>query len=77
MPLLNKPFYGKDEFNGDVWVKYSRKLTEKIKWEVQLNVRNLIGSSSDIPVAIDPDGHTSVYRIAPEKAWYLSNTFSF
>ena len=74
---LDKPYFGPDETNGDVWVSYSRKLTKKIRWKAQLNVRNVIGSQDDIPVGVDPDGSISLYRIAPERAWYLSNTFSF
>ncbi|MDP3072445.1 MAG: TonB-dependent receptor plug domain-containing protein [Opitutaceae bacterium] len=77
VPILSRPFFGPDELNGDVWFTYSRKLTEKIRWKAQLNFRNAIGTTSDIPVAADPDGKRSVYRIAPEKQWFLTNTFSF
>ncbi len=77
VPILDQPFFGPAELNGDAWLSYGRKLTEKIRWEVQLNARNLVGSQQDIPLAADPDGNRSVYRIAPEKAWYLTNTFSF
>lgn len=77
VPILSQPFFGPSEFNGDLLLGYERKISEKLTWRVQLNARNLIGSQRDIPVAADPDGHRSVYRIAPEKAWYLTNTFSF
>jgi len=77
VPILDKPINGKSELNGDIWFSYSRKLSAKIKWKAQLNIRNAIGSQSDIPIAANPDGKVALYRIAPEKAWYLSNTFSF
>jgi hypothetical protein len=77
LPIVDKPFFGPDEFNGDIWVNYSRRLTRRIRWKVQLNVRNLIGSQSDIPVGTNPDGTTVLYRIAPERNWFVTNTFSF
>ncbi len=77
VPVLSRPFFGPAELNGDAWLSYSRKLTEKIRWKAQFNLRNVIGSSADIPVAADPDGKRSVYRIAPEKQWFVTNTFSF
>lgn len=77
VPILSRPYFGPAEFNGDVWLSYSRKLTEKIRWKAQLNLRNVIGSEADIPVAADPNGNRSVYRIAPERQWFLTNTFSF
>lgn len=77
IPIISQPFFGPEVLNGDAWMSYSRKVTEKITWEIQLNARNLVGSQKDIPVAANPDGFRSLYRIAPERAWYVTNTFSF
>lgn len=76
VPIIGQPFFGPDDLRGDFWLGYSRKLTEKIQWKVQLNVRNGFGSQRLIPVAADPDGKINVLRIAPERTWYLNNTFS-
>ena len=75
--LLGSPYFAPSLWNGDVWISYERKLTRGIKWRVQLNMRNALGTRNDIPVYINPDGTTAVIRVPEEKVWYLSNTFSF
>ncbi|MEO6246541.1 MAG: hypothetical protein ABIQ12_14005, partial [Opitutaceae bacterium] len=75
--ILEQPYKGPSELSGDIVLSYSRKVTEKINWEIQLNTRNLLSRNKDVPVAADPDGRRTVFRIAPEKAWYVTNTFSF
>lgn len=77
VPLINKPFWGPSEFNGDAWVSYSKKINEKIDWKIQLNVRNLIGSQDLIPVFTNPDGQDAVFRVPGERSWFVTNTFSF
>lgn len=77
VPVVSRPFLGSAELNGDLWFSYGRKLTEKVSWKVQLNVRNVIGSGELIPVYTNPDGRTALYRIAPDRNWFLTNTFSF
>lgn len=78
VPDLNSPFYGPEEFNGDVWVNYRRPLKDgKIDWKVQLNVRNLIGDSDMIPVVTNPDGRVAISRNPNPKEVFLTNTFSF
>jgi hypothetical protein len=77
IPLVGQPFFAPAEFNGDLWLGYSRKLSEKLRWKIQLNLRNVVGSDQDIPVTTNPDGQNAVYRIAPERIWTLTNTISF
>ncbi len=75
---LSQPYYGPSEDSVDTWVSYERKLTEKINWKVQLNVRNLFADDSLIPTAVQPDGYTwATVRVAPSREWFLTNTFSF
>ena len=74
---LSRPFYGPAETNIDLWIGYHRKLTAKIDWRVQLNVRNVGKGNSLIPVTVQPDGTVAGYRIAPTQVWSLSNTFEF
>jgi hypothetical protein len=50
---------------------------DKIDWKIQLNVRNLVGESGDIPVKTNPDGQIAVIRIPNPRTISLSNTFSF
>ena len=49
----------------------------RVRWKAQLNVRNAIGSDSLLPVTVQPWGEVATTRIAPERRWYLTNTFSF
>jgi hypothetical protein len=75
---LSKPYYGPSEDSVDLWVSYERKLTAKINWKVQFNIRNLFGDDSLIPVAVQPDGYTyATVRVAPNREWFLTNTFTF
>lgn len=47
-------------------------------WRAQLNVRNIWQSSGDlIGITVQPWGEVAATRLAPERRWYLTNTFSF
>ncbi len=74
---LTDPYMGPSERNIDMWVGYSRKLTEKVDWRIQLNVRNLFADEGLIPVTVQPDGSPAVSRIPDLTSWTLTNTFSF
>jgi len=74
---LDNPTYGPDEGDIDLWVGYSRAVTDKIDWRIQLNVRN-VGKGDDlIPITTQPDGSWAGVRIAPSQVWSLTNTFTF
>jgi outer membrane receptor protein involved in Fe transport len=73
-----RPYYAPSETNVDAWVGYERKLwRDRINWKVQLNVRNIIGDHDPIPITVQPWGETAMARLAPERRWFLTNTFSF
>ncbi len=74
---LENPYYGPTEDAVDLWVGYSRKLTEKVRWRVQLNVRDAFSSKGLIPLTTQPDGSVAAWRIAPSRTWQLTNTFTF
>ncbi len=77
-PDLSKPFFGDPELNGDGWISYKRRiLRDRVDWRIQLNVRNLIGSDSLIPVSTNPDGRAAIVRIPPDRQWFVTNTFKF
>lgn len=77
VPDLNRLYFGPSEFNGDLWLSYRMKLWDKIDWKIQLNARNLIGDDDDIALYTNPDGTERLFRVAPEKSWFLTNTISF
>lgn len=75
---LTQPYYGPSEDAIDVWLSYERKLTSKINWKIQLNVRNLGDSDGLIPITVEPDGRTwAAARVKPVQEWFVTNTFSF
>jgi hypothetical protein len=73
-----KPFYGPSETFVDAWVSYRRKLSDKIDWRLQLNVRNVFAKEGLIPITVQPDGQTwAQVRVRPAREWSLTSTFSF
>ena len=75
---IKNPYYAPAETNVDGFLGYTRKIwAGRIEWKAQLNVRNLIGQNSPIAITVQPWGETASVRLAPERRWYLTNTFSF
>ena len=74
---LSSPYYGPSETHVDFWIGYGRRLTPKIDWRIQLNVRNAFEDDGLIPITAQPDGTPAGYRIAPSQIWTVSNTFRF
>ncbi|WP_404424524.1 TonB-dependent receptor plug domain-containing protein [Nibricoccus sp. IMCC34717] len=74
---VNSKWYGPRESAFDLWMGYGRKLTEKINWRIQLNVRNLFANKDLIPVTVQPDGSPGTFRIPEPRVFTLTNTFEF
>lgn len=74
---IANPYRGKAEYNFDIWAGYSRRLTKRIDWSIQLNVRNLFVGNELIPITVQPDGSPAAFRIRPGQTWQLTNTFRF
>jgi outer membrane receptor protein involved in Fe transport len=72
------PWYAPADLNVDGFVSYSRKIwNERIDWKLQLNATNLYQQHDLIPIQAQPWGQVASMRLAPERRWYLTNTFSF
>jgi hypothetical protein len=75
---LTKPYFGPSENAVDLFASYERKISEKILWKIQLNVRNIGKKDTLIPISVQPDGQTwASVRTAPIQEWFVTNTFSF
>lgn len=75
---LDSPYYGPSEDAIDLWISYERKITKKINWKIQANIRNAFADDEVIPISVQPDGKTwASVRIAPVQEWFVTNTFSF
>jgi outer membrane receptor protein involved in Fe transport len=71
------PFLSPVVDTTDAWVGYQRKISEKLKWRIQVNVRNLFYSSTLIPVSAEPNGSTAEARIPEPRTWEVTNSLSF
>jgi len=74
---INKPYWGPRYDWVDLWAGYERKLSSKINWRLQLNVRNVGKSPYLQPISVQPDGSPGQYRIQEGQVWTVSNTFTF
>ena len=74
---VTKPWYGAGEHHVDLWVGYQRKLTSKIGWNIQLNLRSVGEHDKLVPVSIEPDGSVGFSRIEWGMGAALTNTFTF
>ena len=74
---VNSPYWSDSEDNLDFWAGYERKLTSKIGWRIQLNLRNVGEKSHLVPFSVQPDGSPAAFRIQEGMAWSLTNTFTF
>jgi outer membrane receptor for ferric coprogen and ferric-rhodotorulic acid len=75
---VTRPYTGSSEDYVDLWAGYSfRVFNDKVNWRIQLNVRNVFGGDSLIPVTVQPDGTPAAYKIAEPRTFTLTNTFQF
>lgn len=74
---LENPFVGPSLGNVDLWVGHARKLNDRVKWRMQLNVRNAFADKDLIPISAMPDGSPAGVRLGAATSWTLSNTFEF
>ena len=74
---VNKPLYGKIDEHADLWIGYQHKLTSKVDWRIQLNIRNLTEKAHLVPVSVEPDGSWAQMRIEEGQTFEISNKFMF
>jgi len=74
---INKPYWSDTYDHIDLWAGYERQLNDKIKWRVQMNLRNVGEDVGLVPLSVQPDGSAAQYRIQEGMTWSLTNTFSF
>ncbi len=74
---VGKPLFGKSEDHVDLWVGYERKLSEKLTWQIQLNLRNVGETAGLTPISVNPDGVIAAQRITEGMSWAITNSISF
>jgi len=78
VPDLARPYMGPSDLKYDAWVGYARKLwRDKVRWSIQLNVRDVLNKDELVPVMAQPDGTIAAW-IAPQgRLFTLRSTFEF
>jgi len=81
---VNDPVRGKNEEHVDAWIGYERKLTHKLHWRIQFNMRN-VGEHDHLIAAQDNPGNPALNiapsialaRISEGMTWQLTNSIEF
>ncbi|MGH7944263.1 MAG: hypothetical protein ACREH8_10210 [Opitutaceae bacterium] len=74
---VDNPYLGPCETIFDLSAGYSRKLTNRINWRIQLFVKN-VGVGKELrPLAVWPNGQVVQWTIKEPQKWTVSNTFTF
>lgn len=72
----NKPVFDKSRFYADLMFGYNfRMMSDKIRCNVQLNVRNVLENGRLQPFGINPDGTPVNFRIIDPRQFILSASF--
>ncbi len=72
----NRPIYSKSRFYFDASIGYRfRFLDDKVRANVQLNVKDVFENGGLLPVGANPDGSTYAYRIIEPRRFVLSASF--
>lgn len=74
---IGHPYKGPSEDALDLWIGYERRLTPKILWRLQMNLRNVFAENEFIPISTQPDGSMAVGRIPEPMVWTVTSTFKF
>ena len=79
IPDIANPWLNEDVYNYDLTFAYRKKITDKINWTIQLNIRNLQNLRNDNYSTIrrQPNGDVARIRYDPPSQFLLTNTFRF
>jgi outer membrane receptor protein involved in Fe transport len=74
---LDHPYYRDPVDRVDLTLRYRTRLFQRYNWSVQLNVYNVLRGNELLPVRVNPDGTTAIWRIQEGRSWRLSSTVRF
>ncbi len=75
---VTRPYYGSDDLKFDAWIRYGKRVFgDKIRWSIQLNVRDLLADEDLLAVTAQPNGQIASARIPQPNKWTITNTFEF
>ncbi|MEO9112430.1 MAG: TonB-dependent receptor plug domain-containing protein [Lacunisphaera sp.] len=74
---VDQVFRGQNDTHLDFWVGYKRKITSRIDWRIQLNIRSVGEKDKLVASRINPDGSLALARIQQGAGYQLTNSFDF
>jgi hypothetical protein len=74
---ISQPLMGKSDYHIDGWVGYSKKLSRKIDWRIQINVHSIGEHDHLVTAGKNPDGSITAASIQQGMGWQLTNSFDF
>ena len=80
--IADRPYHASKFATTGAWITYRRKLSQKVNWRVQLNVRNALDENKLFPHrAVDRRDGTgrpaiAIYRLNEPRTFLLTSTFS-
>jgi len=75
---LENPYFNSSRIAVDAWIGYRRKIfADRYTMSVQLNARDLDQDGGFRPIAANPDGSHSTYRITQPRSYYLTVGLEF
>ncbi len=83
LPDYSKVYYGAQSMDTGAFVAYTKQLGNKVKWKIQLNVRNLLNNTKLQPIRADEQfGLTGIqqnidWRYVEPRSFILTNRFEF
>ncbi len=60
---INSPWKGSSDSHLDMWIGHSRKISAKINWRIQANIRNIGEDVGLVRVSNNSDGTVAFSRI--------------
>ena len=79
IPDIDNPWLNEELWNFDLTFAYRKRITDKINWTIQLNIRNIqnLDNSDLSTVRRQPTGAIARVRWDPPSQFLLTNTFRF
>jgi hypothetical protein len=74
---VDQRLQGEAEEHFDLWLGYERKLSDKINWRMQINVRNVGENTKLVPITLQPNGDVAQSRIQSGQSFDVSMKFMF
>ena len=74
----DRPIYSGEEFHVDLWASYTMPvMSDKATLKFQLNVRDVLEDGDLEPIAVNPDGQKTAFRIVEPRQFFFTTSLEF